>query len=55
MSPDEIEVAKAIRVEYDKDKDKLYLVFEITEEKLKRSIKEDWTKNIELYLVKKRK
>ena len=41
-------VAKAVRVEHDMDTDTIYLVFEITDEKFKQSIKKDWLKDIEL-------
>jgi len=44
-------VAEAVRVEYIKDTDEVYLVFEIVDEDFKKSIKKDWTKDIELKII----
>jgi hypothetical protein len=44
-------VAEAVRVEYIKDTDEVYLVFEIVDEDFKKSIKKDWTQDIELKII----
>lgn len=44
-------VGEAIRVEYDEKSGKIYLVFEITNEKYKQNIKKDWTKDIEFKII----
>lgn len=44
-------VAKAVRVEYNPDLDRLYLVFEITDEKFKQEIRKDWLADIELEVI----
>jgi hypothetical protein len=44
-------VAEAIRVEYIKDTDEVYLVFEVVDEDFKKSIKKDWTQDIELKII----
>lgn len=44
-------VAKAVRIEYIKDEDKLFLVFEITDEKFKQRIRADWREDIDLRLI----
>lgn len=41
----------AIRVEYDTEKDHLFLVFEITDEKFKQEVKRDWTQDIEVKII----
>ena len=46
-------VAEAVRVEYDEETGKLFLVFEVKSEKYKRDIKTNWTKDIEYRLVGK--
>lgn len=46
-------VAEAVRIEYDKYNDTVYIVFEISDEKFKKEIKEDWTKDVPLKLVNK--
>ena len=46
-------VGEAIRVEFDEKTGKLYLVFEITNEKYKQSLKKDWTKDIEFIIIDK--
>lgn len=47
-------VATAVRVEHESDTDRVYLVFEITDEKFKRKIKDDWTQDIDLKLIDKK-
>ena len=46
-------VATAVRVEYEKSSDDLFLVFKITDKNLKKKIKEDWTQDIDLKLIGK--
>lgn len=47
------EVAKAIRVEYDHENDKVYVVFLISDEKLKQEIRKDWLQDIKFNLAGK--
>jgi len=45
-------VATAVRVEYIKDSDDVYLVFQIVDEDFKKRIKQDWVgSDIELKLI----
>ena len=44
-------VGVACRIEFEEKTGKLYLVFEIKNEKFKKSIKENWTDDIEYRLV----
>ncbi len=44
-------VAKAVRVEYDSKSDSIFLVFEVTDERLKQQVKKDWMQDIELVLI----
>jgi hypothetical protein len=53
MKSDEETVGEAVRVEYEEKTGKLFLVFEITNEKYKLDIKKNWTKDIEFKLVDK--
>lgn len=46
-------VAEAVRIEYEDDTGKLYIVFEVKDEKYKQDIKKNWTKDIEYRLVNK--
>ena len=46
-------VAVAVRVEHQPETDKVFLVFEIVDEKFKQKIKADWSKDIDLKLVGK--
>jgi hypothetical protein len=46
-------VAEAVRIEYDEETGKLYLVFEVKNEKFKQDIKKNWTQDIEYKLVGK--
>jgi len=48
------EVAVAVRVEHQKDTDTVYLVFEVTDDKFKKRIKEDWLQDIPLKLIDKK-
>jgi hypothetical protein len=46
-------VAEAVRIEYEEKTGKLYIVFEVRDEKYKQDIKANWTKDIEYKLVDK--
>lgn len=46
-------VANLVRVELDDDNDTMYLVFHVTNEKLKNKIKKDWMQDIDLKLIDK--
>lgn len=46
-------VAEAIRIEYEEKSGKMYIVFEIKDEKYKQDLKKNWTKDIEFRLVDK--
>jgi hypothetical protein len=53
MKPDEQIIGEAVRLEYEEDTGKLFIVFEIKEEKHKQDIKKNWVKDIEFRLVDK--
>lgn len=44
-------VAEAVRIEYEDNTGKLFIVFEVTNEKYKQDIKKNWTKDIEYKLI----
>lgn len=44
-------IAEAVRIEYEEKSGKLYIVFEVKDEKYKQDIKKNWTKDIEYRLV----
>lgn len=46
-------IGEAVRIEFEEKTGKLYLVFEIKSEKVKKDIKENWTDDIEYRLVDK--
>lgn len=46
-------LAEAVRIEYTEYDGKLYIVFEVKNEKFKQSIKKDWFKDIEFRLIDK--
>lgn len=41
-------VAVAVRIEHETETDRVFLVFEIVDEKFKQRIKQDWTQDIDL-------
>lgn len=47
-------IAEAVRIEHIESTDTVYLVFEITDERFKKEIKKDWTKDIDLVLLGKK-
>ena len=47
-------VAEAVKVQYQESGDKLFLVFEITDENFKQKIRDDWTEDIELEVIKRK-
>lgn len=53
MKPDQETIAEAIRIEYEEKTGKLFIVFEVTNEKLKQDIKKNWIKDIEYKIVDK--
>lgn len=53
MKSDEEIVGEAIRIEVDEATGKLFLVFEITNEKYKQDIKKNWYKDIEYKMIDK--
>lgn len=46
-------VAEAVRIEHEEKTGRLYIVFEIKDEKYKQDIKKNWTQDIEYRLVDK--
>lgn len=44
-------VAVAVRIEHETETDRVFLVFEIVDEKFKQRIKQDWTQDIDLKVV----
>lgn len=46
-------VAEAVRLEYEEKTGKLFIVFEVKDEKYKQDLKRDWTKDIEFRLIDK--
>lgn len=46
-------LAEAVRIEYEEHTGKLFIVFEVKDEKFKRDVKSNWTKDIEYKLVDK--
>ena len=44
-------VAEAVRIEFEEKTGKLFIVFEVTDEKYKQDIKKNWTKDIEYKLI----
>lgn len=50
MTPYEI-VGEASRIEFEEKTGKLYLVFEIKNEKYKQDIKKNWTQDIEFKII----
>lgn len=53
MKPNEQIVGTAVRIEWEEKTGKLFLVFEIIDEKQKQEIKKTWTQDIEFRLVDK--
>lgn len=46
-------VAEAVRIEFEEKTGKLFIVFEIKDEKYKQDIRKNWTQDIEYRLVDK--
>lgn len=44
-------VAKAVRLEHEEKSDRMYLVFEIVDEKFKKEVRENWTKDVDLKIM----
>jgi hypothetical protein len=46
-------VAEAVRIEYEENTGRLFIVFEVKNEKFKQDIKKNWTQDIEYKLIDK--
>ncbi len=46
-------VAEAVRIEYEEQTGRLYIVFEVKDEKYKQDIRRNWTQDLEYKLVDK--
>ena len=46
-------IGEAVRIEYNEQNGKLFIVFEITNPQSKQDIKKNWTQNIEYKIVDK--
>lgn len=44
-------VATAVRMEYDKNNNEVYIVFRIIDEKFKQKVRDSWEDEIELKLI----
>lgn len=53
MKPNEEILAEAVRIEYEEKSGKLFIIFEVKNEKFKKDIKANWTKDLEYRLVDK--
>jgi hypothetical protein len=53
MKPNEEVVAEAVRIEFEEKTGKLYIVFEVVDEKYKQDIKKNWTQDIKYKLIDK--
>lgn len=53
MEPYEKVIAEAIRLEYDEVNDRLFIVFEVSDPKMKKEIKLNWCDDIEYKLIGK--
>ena len=53
MKPNDQIVGEAVRVEYEEKTGRLYIVFEVKDEKYKQDIKKNWMQDIEYRLVDK--
>lgn len=53
MNPNEQVVAEAVRLEFEEKTGRLFIVFEVTEEKYKQEIKKKWVDDIEFRLIDK--
>ena len=51
MKSNEQIIGEAVRIEYSEHDGKLFLVFEIKNEKYKQDIKKNWTSDIEYRLI----
>ena len=46
-------MGEAARIEFDKSNNRMYIVFEIKDEKYRQFIKNNWIKNIEFRIIDK--
>jgi hypothetical protein len=54
MKNDENVIAEAIRIEYSEIDGKLFIIFEVCNEKSKKDIMENWTDDIEYKIIDKK-
>ena len=47
-------IGEAVRLEFEENTGKLFIVFEIKDEKYKQDIKKNWTQDIEYRLIDKK-
>ena len=48
------EVANAVRVEYNKHGNEVFLVFKITDEQFKKRIKDNWEEDVDLKVIERK-
>lgn len=53
MKPSEQIIGEAVRIEFEEHSGRLFIVFEVKDEKYKQDIKKNWTNDIEFRLVDK--
>jgi hypothetical protein len=53
MKPSEQIIAEAVRLEFEEKTGKLFIVFEVKDEKHKQDIKKNWADDIEFRLIDK--
>lgn len=46
-------LAEAVRIEYEEHTGKVFIVFEVKNEKFKQDVKKNWTKDIDYKLIDK--
>ena len=46
-------IAKAVRLEFEEKSDTFYIVFQVCDEGFKKTIKEDWSQDMEVKLLGK--
>lgn len=47
-------IAVAVRIEHEQNSDRIFIVFEIIDEKFKQRVKSDWTQDLNLILIGKK-
>lgn len=46
-------VARACRMEYDSETDSVYIVFKVIDEKFKKTLRDEWDKDVPLQVIGK--